>query len=324
MRPPLGSGEPKHLTLRGPVDWQRLGPRKTGARKRWRLPPFEDGIDDIRSQTAKPSELRKVMQREPLSRSDVQERSITPGGDRHSSSMGIGHQPDQAFVPPSCALGLKSRRYQPGLAARSDQSRNRVNRGSFVRMQLYPIAVDFDALDQRCDEGSLFMLGSLEQLPNLLTSGSAAFVHFSHRPVEQRLFGQVPAEPGDDQLLEIVSGHPPGGKTAGFDELSDVVPIPLCVPDRMARRHASAMAIKCEPGEEAWVLDVCATLARGRLVTEGGLDAVPQVTSDDCIMFPGVASGAVLHLADIDAVAQQVSQPALAVGYASMGCCPTP
>ena len=53
----LGSEESEHLTLRRPVDGQRLGPREARARERRRLPPFEDGTDDVRSKTAEPSEL---------------------------------------------------------------------------------------------------------------------------------------------------------------------------------------------------------------------------------------------------------------------------
>ena len=161
-RLPQGSGEPEHLTLRRPVDRQCFGPCKASARERWRLPPFEDGTDDIQSKTAKPSELRKVVQREPLFRSDLHERSITCGGDRHPCSMGIGHQPDQAFVPPRRALRLKPRLHQPGLPAGSDQRCRCVDHDPFVHMQLDPVAVDIDALNQRGYKGSSFMLRCFE------------------------------------------------------------------------------------------------------------------------------------------------------------------
>lgn len=55
----------------------------------------------------------------------------------------------------------------------------------------------------------------------------------------------------------------------------------------MARVYGSAMTIISEFGEQARVLDVCATLARGCSVAQGCLDAVPEVTIDDRIMFGG-------------------------------------
>ena len=131
VRPSLSSGVPEHLTLRRPIDRERLGPGKARARKSWRLPPFQNCADDIGSQTAKPSQLRKVVQREALFRSDLDERSVTCRGDRQTSSMGIGHQPDQAFVAARRFSGLESRRGsnsircpQQGSSARERTIRN--------------------------------------------------------------------------------------------------------------------------------------------------------------------------------------------------------
>ena len=56
----LGSGEPEHLALGRPVEWNGIGPNEPAAGELWRLGAIEKGADHVRRQPADARETFEV------------------------------------------------------------------------------------------------------------------------------------------------------------------------------------------------------------------------------------------------------------------------